>query len=83
MSQLSRSDEIERLVDATLLAAVKFIQNYADNLDGLSTPTVYNDAKCKRLIAKRALRMAVQRPMRSYDPNLHSRVTLSIDNEAL
>jgi hypothetical protein len=83
MAQLTRADEIERLVDATLLAAVKFIQNYADNLDGLSTPTVYNDAKTKRLIAKRALRMAVQRPMRSYDPNLHSRVTLSIDNEAL
>jgi hypothetical protein len=83
MARLSRADEVERLVDASLLAMVRFVQNQADNVDGLSTPTVYNDAKMKRLIAKRAMRLHVQRPMRRFDPNLHSRVSLSIDNEAL
>jgi hypothetical protein len=78
MAQLSRADEIENLIDAALISAMKFVQNYADNLDGLSTPTVYNDAKVKRLFAKRAMRLCVQRPMRKVDPNLHSRVTISM-----
>jgi hypothetical protein len=69
MAILNRSDEVERLVDAVIIAAQKFVQTKSDSI---------SDADIKRLFAKRAARLHVQRTMRATDPNLHSRITISM-----
>ena len=69
MAILNRSDEVERLVDAVIIAAQKFVQSKSDSI---------SDADIKGLFAKRAARLHIQRAMRSTDPNLHSRITISM-----
>jgi hypothetical protein len=69
MAILNRQDEVERLVDAVIIAAQKFVQSKSDSI---------SDADVKRLFAKRAARLHLQRPMRLLDPNLHTRISISM-----
>lgn len=69
MPTLTRKDELVSLIDATLISAGVFIRSKHDGI---------NDAEVKRLMLQRMNRLATQRAMRSVDPNLHSRITISM-----
>jgi hypothetical protein len=69
MPVLTRSDERERLADAVLVAASVFLRSKDDNL---------SVADAYRLLTRRITRLSTQRAMRSTDPNLHSRISISM-----
>jgi hypothetical protein len=69
MPTLNRQDERERLADAVLVAAAVFLRSKDDNMDA---------AAAYRLLHKRMNRLATQRQMRTVDPNLHSRISISM-----
>jgi hypothetical protein len=63
------ADETTKLLDAVLLSGAAFV---------VSKNNALTDADIKKLMVKRAVRMGTQRTKRGYDPNLQTRIVISM-----